>query len=88
VGKRTCDLAFVSLCYGRSREEICTGYAMAASSQMQYDYKQTNKQIHVMEKMFIVYSRDDESLFKNPNHHLETQKYTHGHSANKSPPKI
>jgi len=34
--------AFVSLCYGRSGEEICTGYAMAASGRMQYDYKQTN----------------------------------------------
>jgi len=41
-GKRTRDFAFVSLCYGRSGEEICTGYAMAASGQMQYDYKQTN----------------------------------------------
>ena len=39
---RTCDFAFVSLCYGRSGEEICTGYAMAASGRMQYDYKQTN----------------------------------------------
>jgi len=27
---RTRDFAFVSLCYGRSGEEICTGYAMAA----------------------------------------------------------
>jgi len=26
-GERTCNFAFVSLCY---REEICTGYAMAA----------------------------------------------------------
>jgi hypothetical protein len=43
LGKRTCDFAFVSLCYGRSGEEICTGYAMAASGRMQYDYKQTNK---------------------------------------------
>jgi len=42
LGKRTRDFAFVSLCYGRSREEMCTGYAMAASSRMQYDYKQTN----------------------------------------------
>jgi len=25
-GKRTCDFAFVSLCHGRSGEEICTGY--------------------------------------------------------------
>jgi len=41
VGKRTRDFAFVSLCYGRSGEEICTGYAMAASGRMQYDYKQT-----------------------------------------------
>jgi len=40
---RTRDFAFVSLCYGRSGEEICTGYAMAASGRMQYDYKQTNK---------------------------------------------
>jgi len=39
---RTRDFAFVSLCYGRSGEEICTGYAMAASGRMQYDYKQTN----------------------------------------------
>jgi len=30
-GRRTRDFAFVSLCYGRSGEEICTGYAMAAS---------------------------------------------------------
>jgi len=43
LGKRTRDFAFVSLCYGRSGEEICTGYAMAASGRMQYDYKQTNK---------------------------------------------
>jgi hypothetical protein len=42
VGKRTRDFAFVSLCYGRSGEEICKGYAMAASGRMQYDYKQTN----------------------------------------------
>ena len=42
-GTRTCDLAFVSLCYGRNGEEICTGYAMAASGRMQYDYKQTNQ---------------------------------------------
>jgi hypothetical protein len=41
LGKRTCDFAFVSLCYGRSGEELCTGYAMAASGRMQYDYKQT-----------------------------------------------
>jgi len=39
-GKRTRDFAFVSLCYGRSGEEMCTGYAMAASGRMQYDYKQ------------------------------------------------
>ena len=38
---RTRDFAFVSLCYGISGEEICTGYAMAASGRMQYDYKQT-----------------------------------------------
>jgi len=42
---RTRDFAFVSLCYGRSGEEICTGYAMAASGRMQYDYKQTNKPV-------------------------------------------
>jgi len=42
LGKRTRDFAFVSLCYGRSGEEMCTGYAMAASGRMQYDYKQTN----------------------------------------------
>jgi len=41
MGKRTHDFAFVSLRYGRSGEEICTGYAMAASGRMQYDYKQT-----------------------------------------------
>jgi len=41
--KRTRNFAFVSLCYGRSGEEICMGYAMAASGRMQYDYKQTNK---------------------------------------------
>ena len=41
-GKRTRNFAFVSLSYGRSGEEICTGYAMAASGRMQYDYKQTN----------------------------------------------
>jgi len=40
---RTRDFAFVSLRYGRSGEEICTGYAMAASGRMQYDYKQTKK---------------------------------------------
>jgi len=43
-GKRTRDFAFVSLCYGRSGEEMCMGYAMAASGRMQYDYKQTNSQ--------------------------------------------
>jgi len=42
LGERTCNFAFVSLCYGRSGEEICAGYAMAASGRMQYDYKQTN----------------------------------------------
>jgi len=41
-GKRTHNFAFVSLCYGRSGEDICMGYAMAASGRMQYDYKQTN----------------------------------------------
>jgi len=40
-GKRTRDFAFVSLCHGRSGEEMCTRYARAASGQMQYDYKQT-----------------------------------------------
>jgi hypothetical protein len=30
-GMRTRDFAFVSLCYGRSGEEICKGYAMAAT---------------------------------------------------------
>jgi len=39
---RTRDFAFVSLCYGRRREEMCTGYAMPTSGRMQYDYKQTN----------------------------------------------
>jgi hypothetical protein len=43
LGKRTRDFAFVSLCYERSGEEMCTGYAMAASGRMQYDYKQTNQ---------------------------------------------
>jgi hypothetical protein len=47
-GKRTRDFAFVSLCYRRSGEEICTGYAMAASGRMQYDYKQTNNQMSRM----------------------------------------
>ena len=42
-GKRTRNIAFVSLCHGRSGEDICTGYAMAASGRMQYDYKQTNQ---------------------------------------------
>jgi len=42
LGERTRDFAFVSLCYRRCGEEICTGYAMAASGRMQYDYKQTN----------------------------------------------
>jgi len=39
-GERSRDFAFASLRYGRSGEEICTGYAMAASGRMQYDYKQ------------------------------------------------
>jgi len=43
MGKRTRDFAFVSLCYEGRGEEICTGYARAASGRMQYDYKQTNK---------------------------------------------
>jgi len=42
LGERTHDFAFVSLYYRRSGEEMCTGYTMAASGQMQYDYKQTN----------------------------------------------
>jgi len=46
-GKRTRDFAFVSLCYGRSGEEICTGYAMAASGRTQYDYKKKTKKITV-----------------------------------------
>ena len=41
LGKKARDFAFVSLCYRRSREEICWVYAMAASGLMQYDYKQT-----------------------------------------------
>jgi hypothetical protein len=45
MGERTRDFAFVSLCYGRSGEVICMGYAMAASGRMQYDYKQTNFQL-------------------------------------------
>jgi len=45
LGKRTRDFAFVSLCYGRSGEEICTGYAMAASGRMQYDYNNNNNTI-------------------------------------------
>jgi hypothetical protein len=48
--KRTRDFAFVSLCYGRSGEEICTGYAMAASGRMQYDYKQTIDNIAVYDR--------------------------------------
>jgi len=47
-GERTRDFAFVSLCYGRSGEEMCMGYAMAASGRMQYDYKQTNKVVKVL----------------------------------------
>jgi len=42
LGKRTRDFAFISSCYGRRGEEIGMGYAMAASGQVQYDYKQTN----------------------------------------------
>ena len=42
MGKRTCDFAFVSLYYGRSGEAIYTGYAIAASGPMQYEYKQIN----------------------------------------------
>jgi len=52
-GKRTCDFAFVSLRYGRSGEEICTGYAMAASGRMQYDYKQTNHVCTVFKDKFV-----------------------------------
>jgi len=40
--KRTHDFAFVSSCHGKSGEEMCTGFAMAASGRMQYDYEQTN----------------------------------------------
>jgi len=43
-GKGTRDFAFVSLCYGRSREEICTGYMpwpLAAECNM-ITNKQTN----------------------------------------------
>jgi len=47
-GKRTRDFAFVSLCYGRSGEEICTGYAMAARGRMQYDYKQTKTRFRLI----------------------------------------
>jgi len=46
-GERTRDFAFVSLRYGRSGEEICMGYAMAASGRMQYDYKQTNNMMNL-----------------------------------------
>jgi len=41
LGKRTCNSTFVCLYYGRSGEEIYMGHAMAASGQMQYDYKLT-----------------------------------------------
>ena len=55
-GKRTRDFAFVSLCYGRSGEEMCTGYAMGASGRMQYDYKQTNKpNSKFIEKLDAIY---------------------------------
>jgi hypothetical protein len=37
----TRNFAIVSLCYGRSGEEICTGYAMAAKCNM-ITNKQTN----------------------------------------------
>jgi hypothetical protein len=50
---RTCDFAFVSLCYGRRREDMCTGYAMAASGQMQYDYKQTNKHLEIFHPLLL-----------------------------------
>jgi hypothetical protein len=43
-GKRTCNFAFVSLCYGRSGEEICMGYMpwpLAAECNM-ITNKQTN----------------------------------------------
>ena len=43
MGMRTRDFPFVSLCHGRSGQELSTGHAMAASGRMQYDYKQTNK---------------------------------------------
>jgi len=43
LGGEDSRLCFCFLCYGRSGEEMCTGYAMAASGRMQYDYKQSNK---------------------------------------------
>jgi len=42
-GRGLATLLLFLLRYGRSGEEVCTGYAMAASGRMQYDYKQTNK---------------------------------------------
>jgi len=39
-GRGLATLLLFLLCYGRSGEEMCTGYAMAASGRMQYDYKQ------------------------------------------------
>jgi len=41
-GRGLATLLLFLLCYGRSGEDMCTGYAMAASGRMQYDYKQTN----------------------------------------------
>jgi len=72
VGKRTRDFAFVSLCYGRSREEICTGYAMAASGQMQYDYKQTNKLHLFSHKSGIL-------LWDTPSRLIATRRYPQRH---------
>ena len=57
MGKRTRDFAFVSLCYGRSGEDMCTGYAMAASGRMQYDYKQTNKLVSAHLHSIVGYER-------------------------------
>jgi hypothetical protein len=49
LGERTRDFAFVSLCYGRSGEEICTGYMpwpLAAECNM-ITNKQTNRRSSV-----------------------------------------
>jgi len=63
VGKRTRDFACVSLRYGRSGEEICTGYAMAASGRMQYDYKQTNLQYVVIVCLHTLLLHPTEDIF-------------------------